>query len=96
MSLGHFSRTGNEPHPGPYPLTASTHAIAARYWMKTTGREAARWAGWLMTVDMMRQPSGASQTLEPRPRPATWVVAAMVKPVGSLERSLGFLEIVSG
>lgn len=49
----------------------------------------------MMTVDMMRQPSGASQTFEPRPRPATWVVAARVKPVGSLERSFGFLGVVS-
>lgn len=55
------------------------------------GREVARWAGWLITVDMMRDPGGATQTLAPRPRPATWVVAANVKPVGRVDRRLWFL-----
>lgn len=63
--------------------------------MKTMGRVAARWAGWLMTVEKSRLPAGATQTLAPRPRPATWVVAVRVKPVGSLERSLWFLAVVS-
>lgn len=45
-----------------------------------------------MTTENMRDPGGAIQTFEPRPRPATWVVAVRVKPVGSLETSLGFLQ----
>src|SRR6478609_11989746 len=62
--------------------------------MKTTGRVMARWAGWSMTVEKSREPGGASQTLLPLPRPATCVVAVNVKPVGTLERILGFLYIV--
>lgn len=59
--------------------------------MNTTGRVTARWAGWLITVEKMSIPGGAIQTLEPRPRPATWVVAETVKPLGSFGMSLGFL-----
>jgi hypothetical protein len=70
---------------------ASTMAIAAMYWMKTTGREAARYAGWFMMVENMSPPGGATQTLVPRPRPATCVEAENVKPVGSFDISLGFL-----
>lgn len=66
--------------------------MAARYCRKTMGREAARWAGWLITVDMIRHPAGASHTLEPLPLPATCVVAATVKPIGSFDSSFGFLD----
>lgn len=91
MSLGHLRRTGRLSQPVPYDRMASTVAMAAMYCRKTMGREAARCAGWLMTVDMMRQPAGASHTLVPRPRPATCVVAVAVKPVGSFSSSFGFL-----
>lgn len=100
ISLGHLSFTGTFSYPGPYDRTPSATAMAARYWRKTMGLDDARWAGWLITVDIMQHPAGASQTFVPRPRPATWVVAAKVKPVGSLERSFGFLRggvfLVSG
>ncbi len=59
--------------------------------MNTIGRESASACGWLMTVDMMSWPGGATHTLDPRPRPASCVRAVKVKPVGSLERSFGFL-----
>src|SRR4051812_48603322 len=74
---------------------ASTVATAARYCMKTTGRIAEMLAGGVMTVDIMSAPCGDTQTLEPRPRPATWVVAVKVKPVGSVARSFGFLWLLS-
>lgn len=75
---------------------ASTMATAAIYWMNTMGREAARWAGWLMTTEKRSEPGGATQTLDPRPRPAICVVAVKTKPVGSLLLSLGFLFTAMG
>lgn len=48
-----------------------------------------------MVYEKMRQPGGETQTFDPRPRPATWVVAVTVKPGGKVERSLGFLSSVS-
>lgn len=33
-----------------------------------------------MTVEKMSDPAGETHTLEPRPRPATWIVAVAVKP----------------
>lgn len=47
--------------------------------------------GWRITVEKMRDPAGDTHTLEPRPRPATWVVAVAVKPWGSRRRSWVFL-----
>lgn len=44
-----------------------------------------------MIVENMRPPGGATQTLVPRPRPATCVDAENVNPVGSFDISLGFL-----
>ncbi len=35
-----------------------------------------------MQVESIRDPAGETQTLEPRPRPATCTVAEAVKPVG--------------
>jgi hypothetical protein len=45
-----------------------------------------------MTVLKIREPGGASHTFEPRPRPATCVVAVAVNPWGTALRSLGFLQ----
>lgn len=43
----------------------------------------------------MSAPGGETQTLEPRPRPAIWVVADAAKPLGKCLSSLGFLAVVS-
>ncbi len=63
--------------------------------MNTTGAVLLSSIGCFMVVDQIRQPGGETQTFEPRPRPATWVVAVMVKPGGKVERSFGFLRWVS-
>lgn len=42
-------------------------------------------------VEKIKLPGGASHTFVPRPLPATCVVAEIVKPVGSLATSFGFL-----
>jgi hypothetical protein len=42
-----------------------------------------------------KDPAGETQTLEPRPRPATWVVAVAVKPAGRFESNFAFLLLVS-
>lgn len=42
-------------------------------------------------VENSSEPGGASQTLLPRPLPATWVDAVIVNPVGRVARSFGFL-----
>ena len=73
----------------------STIAIAARYWMNTTGAALPNSKGCFMHTEKTREPAGETQTLDPRPRPATWVVAVNVKPGGSLDRSLVFLGIVN-
>lgn len=36
--------------------------------------------GWRMTVEKMSDPAGDTHTFDPRPRPATWIVAVAVKP----------------
>ena len=64
--------------------------------MKMTGADCVSMIGCRNTVLNMRAPGGATQTLEPRPRPAIWVVAVAVKPGGRCLRSLGFLGEVSG
>lgn len=69
----------------------STMAIAARYWMKTTGAVVLRSMEWGIQTENTRDPAGETQTLEPRPRPATWVVAVSVKPSGRLVKSFIFL-----
>jgi hypothetical protein len=66
--------------------------MAARYWTNTTGAVLESERGWLRHVDKIRDPAGDTQTLDPRPRPATWTVAVAVKPFGSRERSLVFLN----
>lgn len=48
-----------------------------------------------MTVEKMRHPGGDTQTLDPRPLPATCVDAQTVNPVESLDKILGFLIDVS-
>lgn len=45
-------------------------------------------------VEKINMPGGAIQTFEPRPRPATWVVAETVNPLGSFGMSFGFLVYV--
>lgn len=45
-----------------------------------------------MMTEKRREPGGATQTLVPRPRPATCVEAVKVKPVGSLVLIFGFLN----
>lgn len=65
--------------------------MAARYWMKMTGADCNFSIGWRTTVENMREPAGETQTLEPRPLPATWTVAVAVNPVGSRWRSWVFL-----
>lgn len=49
-----------------------------------------------MTVENMRAPAGATQTLEPRPLPVTCVVAVAVNPCGNRRTSCGFLEGLGG
>lgn len=68
-----------------------TTAIAAKYWINTTGADCIFSSGWRSTVENISAPAGDTQTFDPRPRPATWVVALAVKPLGSLRSSLGFL-----
>lgn len=69
-------------------------AIAARYCIKTTGAVFPSSMGCFMQTDQIKHPKGETQTLEPRPRPATCVVAVKVKPAGSLESSFEFLGII--
>lgn len=57
-----------------------TMAMAARYWTKTTGAVAIFSIGCRTTVLNIKEPAGETQTLEPRPRPATWTVAVKVRP----------------
>lgn len=45
-----------------------------------------------MHVEKSRQPTGETQTLEPRPRPAVCSDASAVKPVGRASSSLWFLS----
>lgn len=59
--------------------------------MKMTGAELLSDMGCFIVMEKIKDPAGETQTLEPRPRPATWVVAVTVKPSGTLERSFGFL-----
>jgi hypothetical protein len=40
----------------------------------------------------MREPGGETQILEPRPRPASWVVAVKVVPVGRRRRRRVFFS----
>lgn len=70
------------------PLTT---AIAAKYWTNTIGDDWILFIGWRTTVENIRAPAGDTQTFEPRPLPATWVVAVAVNPLGKLRSSLGFL-----
>jgi hypothetical protein len=61
--------------------------MAARYWMKTIGAVCIFSIGCRTIVLNIREPAGETQTLEPRPRPATWDVAVKVKPWGRRRRS---------
>jgi len=70
-------------------------AIAARYWMNITGAVLLNSIGCFIHVEKSRHPAGETHTFAPLPRPATWVVAVNVKPFGTLERSFGFLDVVS-
>lgn len=45
----------------------------------------------MIHVEKISDPAGETQTLDPRPRPATCTVAVAVNPFGRRERSLGFL-----
>ena len=65
-----------------YVLIPSATARAAMYWRNTTGAWVSSETGWRTMVEKIRQPAGDTQTLSPRPRPATWIVAVAVKPVG--------------
>lgn len=51
--------------------------------------------GCFMQTDQTKDPAGETQTFDPRPRPATCVVAVSVKPVGRLESNLIFLSRVN-
>lgn len=51
--------------------------------------------GWRMTVEKISDPAGDTHTLDPRPRPATWIVALAVKPWGSRRSIWVFLYWVS-
>lgn len=66
-------------------------ARAVRYWTNTTGACWVSFMGCFITVLNIREPGGETQTLEPRPRPAIWVVAVAVKPVSRCFRRKGFL-----
>ena len=46
-----------------------------------------------MHTEKINDPAGETQTFEPRPLPATWVVAAKVRPTGRLESNFGFLFV---
>jgi hypothetical protein len=48
-----------------------------------------------MHIDHSNDPAGETQTFDPRPRPATWVVAVNVNPLGKWVRSFEFLELIS-
>lgn len=51
--------------------------------------------GWRTTVENINEPAGETHTLEPLPRPATWIVAVAVKPVGRRRSSWVFLNLVN-
>lgn len=74
-----------------YVLIPSITARAAMYWRKPTGAWVSRETGWRTMVEKMRQPAGDTQTLLPRPRPATWTVVVAVKPVGRRRSNWVFL-----
>lgn len=69
--------------------------MAARYWRKMTGALVMMETGCLTTMENIRDPGGETQTFDPRPRPATWMAATAVRPLGSLESSFGFLTNMS-
>lgn len=46
-------------------------------------------------MENIREPAGETQTLVPRPRPATWTLAEAVKPLGRRRSSWVFLLMVS-
>jgi len=48
------------------------------------------------STEKIMHPFGEIQTFEPRPRPATCVVAANVRPFGRRDRSVGFLGLLVG
>jgi hypothetical protein len=48
--------------------------------MKITGADWIFSIGCRTTVENINEPAGEIQTLEPRPRPATWTVAVAVNP----------------
>ena len=70
-------------------------AIAAKYCRNITGERVLKDAGWRITVENINEPAGETQTFEPRPLPATWVVVVAVNPVGRCRRSLVFLASLS-
>ena len=95
ISFGHFNFTGTFWYPRSYNWMPSTTAIAARYWMKTTGAVLLRSMACFMHTERFNDPAGDTHTLEPRPRAASWVVAVNVKPVGRFESSFAFLFLIS-
>lgn len=66
-------------------------AMAARYWINTTGA-VEREIGCVRQRERISEPAGETQMFDPRPRPASWVVAVNVKPAGRRVRRLVFLR----
>jgi hypothetical protein len=62
--------------------------------MKTTGAVLLSTIACFMHIDHNNDPAGETQTLDPRPRPAIWVVAVNVNPFGTRVRSFEFLGSV--
>jgi hypothetical protein len=65
--------------------------MAARYCINTTGEVLLRSIACFMHTEKTKDPAGDTHTLEPRPLPATWVVAVNVKPVGRFVSNFVFL-----
>lgn len=63
--------------------------------MKTIGAVLLSSMGCLIVVENRSEPGGDTHTFEPRPRPATCVVAVHVKPGGILESNLMFLLMLA-
>jgi hypothetical protein len=63
--------------------------------MKTTGAVLLNSMGCFIQTEKTSDPAGETHTFEPRPRPATCVVAVHVNPVGRWARSFAFLLSVS-
>lgn len=62
--------------------------------MNTTGADWILSIGCRTTVEKISAPAGEIQTLEPRPRPATWTVAVAVNPFGKRWSNFMFLDVM--